>query len=88
VYYSSILSHPPKNGKERLSSPWLEARGIQPLERDEDWYRLISYYVDRLHLRTVEQIIPIYAPSSENDVAAYITAVEHAVDAWHSQRSA
>jgi hypothetical protein len=54
----------------------------------EDWYRLISYYVDTLHLRTVEQIIPTYAPSSENDVAAYITAVEHAVDAWHSQRSA
>ena len=53
----------------------------------EDWYRLISYYVDTLHLTTVEQIIPVYAPASENDVAAYITAVEQAVDTWHSQAS-
>lgn len=58
----------------------------------EDWYRLILYgYVQGQvtipivgHVcRTVAQIIPVYAPSSDgNDVHAYITAVEHVVDTW------
>jgi hypothetical protein len=37
-------------------------------------------------LTTVEQIIPVYAPSSENDVAGYIQAVESFVSAWRSGR--
>jgi hypothetical protein len=58
----------------------------------EDWYRLIRYgYVEGqvtiplvgYACRTVEQIIPVYAPSSDgNDVAGYIAAVMQAVRAW------
>ncbi len=50
----------------------------------EDWYRLISdQYVNQWGLTTVDQIIPVYAPSSDNnDVAAYIQAVKNAVDTW------
>ncbi len=52
----------------------------------EDWYKLIAnQYVAQWRLTTVDQIIPIYAPSSDNnDVAAYIRAVETAVNTWRS----
>jgi hypothetical protein len=50
----------------------------------EDWYKLISeQYVAQWKLTTVDQIVPMYAPSSDNnDVAAYIQAVKTAVDTW------
>jgi hypothetical protein len=50
----------------------------------EDWYRLITnLYVGQWNLTTVDQIIPVYAPSSDNnDVDAYIQAVKTAVDTW------
>jgi hypothetical protein len=51
---------------------------------EADWYQLIhSLYIDTWHLTTVEQIIPIYAPTSDgNDVTGYIAAVEQAVALW------
>ncbi len=51
-----------------------------------DWYRLIAkLYVAQWGLSTVDQIVPVYAPGSDNnDVAAYIAAVKKAVDAWRS----
>jgi hypothetical protein len=51
-----------------------------------DWYKLISdQYVRQWKLTTVDQIIPVYAPSSDNnDVAAYIQSVKTAVDTWRS----
>jgi hypothetical protein len=52
----------------------------------EDWYKLIAdLYVAQWMLTTVDQIVPVYAPSSDNnDVAAYIQAVKTAVDTWRS----
>ena len=51
-----------------------------------DWFHLItSLYVPR-GLTTVERIVPIYAPASENDVSAYIAAVMAAVTTWRSGR--
>ena len=52
----------------------------------EDWYRLISHqYVGQWGLSTVEQIIPVYAPGSDNnDEAAYIQTVKSAVYTWRS----
>jgi Mannosyl-glycoprotein endo-beta-N-acetylglucosaminidase len=49
-----------------------------------DWFGLLStLYVKQWHLVTVEQIIPVYAPSSDgNSVAGYIAAVVAAVDRW------
>jgi len=51
-----------------------------------DWYKLIRMlYIGEWHLSTVEQIIPVYAPSSDhNDVAGYIAAVEKAVSTWRT----
>jgi Mannosyl-glycoprotein endo-beta-N-acetylglucosaminidase len=56
----------------------------------EAWYSLIrDVYVDAWHLSTVEQIIPVYAPASDhNDVAAYIYALERAVDTWRTAQIA
>jgi hypothetical protein len=52
----------------------------------EDWYSLIAkLYVAQWGLSTVDQIVPVYAPGSDNnDVAAYIAAVKQAVDRWRS----
>jgi len=51
----------------------------------EDWYRLISVeYIQGRGTVTVEQIIPIYAPSFENNVDGYIGAVTRMVDTWRT----
>jgi hypothetical protein len=57
------------------------------LEGAEDWYRLISnVYVDQWGLGTVPAIIPVYAPSGDNnDVASYINTVEQLVSTWRAQ---
>ncbi|HEX7734499.1 MAG TPA: glucosaminidase domain-containing protein [Ktedonobacteraceae bacterium] len=50
----------------------------------EDWYRLIQkQYVQKWKLSTIDRIVPVYAPSDDNnDVDAYIQSVENAVDSW------
>ena len=51
-----------------------------------DWFHLIaSVYLPR-GLSTVERIVPVYAPASENDVSAYIAAVRSAVASWRAGR--
>ncbi len=43
----------------------------------QDWYSLIrNLYINIWHLTTIQQIIPIYAPSTENNTALYIHNVE------------
>ena len=50
-----------------------------------DWYKLMasSAYVGG-GLTTLSQIIPKYAPASENDPSAYIAAVESDVTSWRT----
>src|SRR5579885_2609664 len=50
----------------------------------EDWYRLIAnQYVDQWGLSTIDHIIPVYAPSSDNnDEALYIRSIKLAVNNW------
>ncbi|HXR65920.1 MAG TPA: glucosaminidase domain-containing protein [Ktedonobacteraceae bacterium] len=50
----------------------------------EDWYKLIhKQYVQTWKLSTIDQIVPVYAPSADhNDVDAYIQSVKSAVDSW------
>jgi hypothetical protein len=60
----------------------------------QDWYALIlnGYVKGQITdtivghpCVTVEEIVPVYAPSSDhNDVGAYIAAIEHAVQRWRS----
>jgi hypothetical protein len=49
-----------------------------------DWYKLISTeYVNGRGAASIEQIIPIYAPSSDNnDVPRYINVVVSMVESW------
>ena len=51
-----------------------------------DWYRLIAnLYIGQLGLSTVDQIIPVYAPNSDNnDESVYIQNVKSAVDTWRN----
>ena len=55
-----------------------------------DWYKLMSQqYIGAWNLRTVDQIIPVYAPSSDaNDEGLYIHAIKYAVDQWRSGKLA
>lgn len=49
------------------------------------WYRLIhDLYIDQWGLVTVDQIIPRYAPNSDNNnEASYISSLKHYLDSWH-----
>lgn len=52
----------------------------------EDWYKLISQqYIQNWGLTTVDQIIPVYAPNSDNNnEQQYISSVKYMVDRWRS----
>lgn len=52
----------------------------------EDWYRLIAQkYVAQWHLSTVDQIVPVYAPSEDhNDVQQYIQTIKIAIERWRN----
>ncbi len=51
----------------------------------EAWYKLIrNLYVNVWKLTTIDQIIPRYAPPSDNNNDdAYIASLKHSLDAWH-----
>ena len=52
----------------------------------EDWYRLISeLYIQGWQLTTINEIIPVYAPSSENDTQGYIDVVRSMVNGWRAE---
>lgn len=52
----------------------------------EDWYRLIDVeYIQGRGHRTVADIIPVYAPSFENDVQGYVNAVHGLIDQWRTE---
>ncbi len=50
----------------------------------EDWYQLIrDLYIGEWGLVTLDQIIPVYAPSSDgNNVEGYISTVKQLVSSW------
>ena len=51
-----------------------------------DWYRLIAQeYRDGRGHRTVDDVIPVYAPSFDNDVSGYIGAVRGLVSEWRGR---
>jgi hypothetical protein len=52
----------------------------------EAWYKLIrNLYVAQWGLVTVDQIIPTYAPASDNNnEKGYIGALKHYLDTWHA----
>ena len=72
----ATAGHPEYNGYRKYTT-WEEGF--------EDWYQLIAHtYVAKWGLKTVDQIIPRYAPSSDNNnVALYIDTVKQAVDKWN-----
>ncbi|MGH2345233.1 MAG: glucosaminidase domain-containing protein [Chloroflexota bacterium] len=74
----SIAGYPSMDGY-RYFDTWLEGA--------EAWYQLIAgLYIKQWNLSTVDQIIPVYAPSADsNDPAAYINDVEQLVAGWRGQ---
>jgi hypothetical protein len=53
----------------------------------EDWYKLITeLYINGWHLRTVDAIIPVYAPYGDNNnPPGYIASVKRMVDSWRGK---
>jgi hypothetical protein len=52
----------------------------------DDWYRLINdEYIGGRGFSTVDQVIPVYAPSIENDVDGYTNAVSALVGQWRAE---
>ncbi len=53
----------------------------------EDWYKLITgLYVGQWNLRTVDQIVPVYAPWGDgNHPPTYIASIKSMVDQWRRQ---
>lgn len=53
----------------------------------EDWYLLIKdLYINGWGLRTVDAIVPVYAPAADrNDPTGYIASVKYMVDSWRDR---
>lgn len=53
----------------------------------EDWYALVTdLYIDGWNLRTVDEIVPVYAPYGDNNnPPGYISAVKGMVDSWRGK---
>jgi mannosyl-glycoprotein endo-beta-N-acetylglucosaminidase len=50
-----------------------------------DWFELLTSDPNYNGLHTVEQIVPVYAPNTENDTANYVATVNELVDGWRRQ---
>lgn len=55
------------------------------VESTVEWFKLMrSLYLDRLQLRTVEDVVPVYAPASDNnDPPTMIAGIRQLVRCWH-----
>ncbi len=53
----------------------------------EDWYKLITdLYINGWGLQTVDQIIPVYAPTGDgNSPPDYISSIKFLVDSWRGK---
>ncbi len=55
----------------------------------EGWYHYMRvFFIDRRGLTRVEDILPIYAPSSENNTSGYISYVLQMVATWRAESNA
>jgi hypothetical protein len=85
----AVLTQSVGNIRATAGAPSLDGYRLYPtwLAGAEDWFRLIAgLYVRDWQRTTVDQIIPVYAPSGDNnDVQAYVDDVEQLVTAWRAQ---
>ena len=53
----------------------------------EDWYRLVTdLYINGWNLRTVDAVVPVYAPSADrNSPPDYIASIKWMVDNWRGK---
>jgi hypothetical protein len=80
-----------------MRRPWKEERSTgstsHPFAIYPDWQTslrdwceyLRGFYVEERGLETVEAILPVYAPSSENDTEHYISQVRRWVATWQEE---
>lgn len=79
-------------GNIRTTAGYADYQGYRKYESweqgIEDWYRLIrDLYIADWGLTTVDQIIPVYAPSSDgNSPDHYVATVKKLVSSWRGTR--
>ena len=79
-------------GNIRTTPGYVDYQGYRKYESweqgIEDWYKLIrDLYIADWDLTTVDQIIPVYAPSSDgNNPDHYINTVKKLVTSWRAAR--
>lgn len=77
-------------GNIRATSGYVNYKGYRKYsswrEGIEDWYRLITrLYVEEWGLDTVETIVPVYAPTADNNKPdQYISSVRRLVTDWRA----
>jgi len=54
----------------------------------EDWFKILAFDSHYAGLHTAEAVLPIYAPTSENDTGAYVKDVIQFVENWRTQTAA
>lgn len=78
-------------GNIRVTPGWESYNGYRQYssweQGFEDWYKLITdLYINGWGLRTVDAIIPVYAPSGDNNSPpSYIASVKWMVDEWRGK---
>ena len=73
----AAAAHPPATG---CSGRWAVYPDL--VAAIADWYRYIAVRYVQRGLTTVETILPIYAPPSENDTQGYIAQVKRLMQQW------
>jgi len=81
--------------KPRYTCPTKFRKYATWADGEQDWFELIAYgYVYGDHgqfvspqcpCTDVQSVVNVYAPSTENNVKAYVSTVEAKVDAWRSE---
>jgi hypothetical protein len=84
----AVLTRSMGNIRARAGEPSLDGYRSYDTWEDSvrDWYRLMrDVYIGQWKLRTVAEIVPVYAPSADaNDVPAYLADVQTLVDDWRA----
>jgi hypothetical protein len=73
----AAAAHPPATG---CSGRWAVYPDL--VAAVADWYRYIAVRYIQRGLTTVETILPVYAPPSENNTQAYIAQVKRLMQQW------
>jgi hypothetical protein len=88
----AILTHSFGNLRPMPGEPSLDGYRTYHdwMDGAREWFKIIrSLYLDTLKLRTVEDVVPVYAPASDdNNPPAMIAGIQQLVRCWRGNAAA